>query len=55
MIVDYACYNGGENRQTREVCLFLDGGSARDGYSFSNDDHDRWDYTDYSLIERPAK
>lgn len=53
MIVDYACCNGGEERRIQEVCLRPGSGTARDGYSFSNDDHDRWDYTDYSVIERP--
>ncbi len=53
MIVDYDCYNGGGERKMQEVCLLIDGGgSARDGYSFSNDDHDRWDYTDYYLVKR---
>ena len=56
MIVDYDYYNGGGARGMREACLLTgSGGSARDGCSFSNDDHDRWDYVDYSLIERPAE
>lgn len=55
MIVAYDSYNGGGTCRIQEVCLLTDGGgSARDGYSFSNDDHDRWDYTDYSLVERPC-
>ena len=56
MIVDYDCYNGGGERRMQEVCLLADGsGSARDGSSFSSDDHDRWDYTDYYLVKRPAE
>ena len=53
MIVDYDHYNGGGARELREVCLFPGTGTARDGFSFANDDHERWDYTDYSLVERP--
>ncbi len=39
----------------KEAILFADGSgahSARSGFEFSNDDHSRWDYTDYSLTER---
>ena len=56
LIVDFDAYNGGGERRLQEVCLLEgSGGSARDGFCFSNDDHDRWDYTDYSLVKRPAQ
>lgn len=57
MIVSYDSCNGGEDRTVKEVRLLTDGSgttSARDGFSFSNDDHDRWDYTDYYLVRRPS-
>ncbi len=55
MIVDFSSYNGGGERTLREVCLLPGSAAARDGYSISNDDHDRWDYVDYSLTARPAE
>ncbi len=39
----------------KETILFADGSgtkTARSGVQFSNDDHSRWDYTDYALLER---
>lgn len=56
IMTDYYPYNGGGDRQYNEVMLLADGSGspfARDGYSFSNDDHSRWDYTDYYLEKRP--
>lgn len=38
-----------------DAILLTEGNNARarDGVHFSNDDHDRWDYTDYYLVSRP--
>ena len=52
---DYDCMNGGYRRYVEETVLFADGHgakSARSGFSFSNDDHSRWDYETYYLMER---
>lgn len=56
LLTVYDYYNGGGKIYYKENILALDGsgaGSARSGSSFSNDDHDRWDYIDYYLVERP--
>lgn len=38
----------------RKACrAFADGAKkARSGFMFSNDDHSRWDYVDYYLVDR---
>ena len=52
---DYDDMNGGHRCCIEEAILYADGSgakSARDGFYFSNDDHSRWDYVDYYLVER---
>lgn len=52
ILTEYEYYNGGCDNRMEEVIL-LSGEpdrSARIGFSFSNDDHSRWDYTDYYLV-----
>lgn len=52
----YDYYNGGGKVKYEDTILLIDdknGEYARDGYSFSNDDHSRWGYRSYYLIERP--
>ena len=52
---DYDYMNGGYTKYIDESVLFTDGHgakSARSGFSFSNDDHSRWDYVTYYLMER---
>ena len=52
---DYDYKNGGFERHLDETCLLIDGSGssyARTGSYFSNDDHSRWDYVDYYLVER---
>lgn len=53
ILTEYAYYNGGGETRYEETLLLAKGGSARNGFSFSNDDHSRWDYTDYCLAARP--
>lgn len=59
--VEYDCYNGGQMAVYDDALLLLDNTieidtpRARSGFSFSNDDHDRWSYTDYSLVARPEE
>ena len=56
ILTEYDCYNGGSSDKYEETRLMIDGGGcAKDGYSFSNDDHDRWNYTYYYLVERPRE
>ena len=55
ILTSYDYYNGGGKVFYEEKVLLIDDSqreSARFGYSFSNDDHDRWDYTDFYLVER---
>lgn len=55
MYSDYKETNVYCNHTVEEIILYADGkrsGSARIGFSFSNDDHSRWNYVDYYLIER---
>lgn len=52
---EYEESNGGFKNYLKEVCLLRDGTgnrSARSGIDFANDDHSRWDYTDYYLVKR---
>lgn len=51
---DY-CNGSGKDYYEETALLIGKGGSARDGYSFSNDDHDRWNHTDYYLVKRPRE
>lgn len=56
ILTEYDYYNGGGKVYYNETLLLLDGSgdnNARSGYSFSNDDHSRWSYTDYYLVPRP--
>ena len=56
IISEYDYYNGGSDNKLKESLLLIDGGGegvVRSGFSFSNDDHSRWDYTDTTLVERP--
>lgn len=56
ILTEYDRYNGGGETLYQEVLLLTDGtvnDFAKDGYSFSNDDHDRWDYVIWQLVERP--
>lgn len=56
ILSSYDYYNGGSDNSFRETMLMVDGSgdtSVRSGFSFSNDDHSRWDYTDTYLVERP--
>ena len=56
MLIEFDSYNGGCDDRFREVKMLIDDNPrayARSGSSFSNDDHDRWDYITWSLIERP--
>lgn len=52
---DYDYMNGGYRKHLEEAVLFADGHgkqSTRSGFSFSNDDHSRWDYVSYYLMDR---
>lgn len=59
--VEYDYYNGGHLMVFDDAVLLLDKTieidtpKARSGFSFSNNDHDRWNYTDYSLIDHPTE
>lgn len=56
ILTEYEYYNGGGKTFYKENVLPVNGGeSARSGSSFSNDDHDRWNYTDYYLVKRPEE
>ena len=51
----YDYYNGGGSVIYGEKVLLLDTMGkecARCGSNFTNDDHERWDYTDYYLVNR---
>ena len=55
ILAEYDCYNGGSANEMREALLLIDGKGDREvrtGFSFANDDHSRWDYTDISLFEK---
>ena len=52
---EYNYANGGFKKYLDDTCLLIDGSGsryARSGFDFSNDDHSRWDYVDYYLVER---
>lgn len=56
LLLHYDYCNGGSMEYFEDSILFTDRpsrGKTRSGSSFSNDDHSRWDYTDYYLVERP--
>lgn len=58
ILTEYDFYNGGGQYEAEEVVMLSEGkekSSARCGFSFSNDDHSRWNYTDYYLVERPEE
>lgn len=55
-LVQTAYFSGdSDERYFETVLLAEDGrrGSARGGFYYSSDDHDRWDYTDYYLEPAP--
>ncbi|MDO4940104.1 MAG: hypothetical protein Q4E33_00245 [Erysipelotrichaceae bacterium] len=56
ILIDYDYYNGGQLDIKNDTILPIKGkaiGETKCGSSFSNDDHSRWNYTEYSIVERP--
>lgn len=54
---EYDDMNSWERNQVADAVIMCDGTgsrSAKCGYSFSNDDHSRWDYTEYYLMSRSS-
>ncbi len=56
--VEYAYYNGGGKTVCEDAVILLDKtvkidtARAKDGVFYSDDDHSRWNYKEYSLIPR---
>lgn len=55
IIVEYNYCNGGSLYKIEEVQLLVNDSPAnyaRDGFYYADDDHSRWNYTDYYLRKR---